>query len=160
MHLVSRRAQTVEIGGERFTFQEGEAIHTENSHKYTIPQFQALARTAGYEPHAVWTDAAALVLRASLRCDAVIGDHARRASSRELPRLKSPKPQPFGTFFSRSSSQVRALPSEGARQSPRGESEPPATTFGPFGSAERLNWLMPKKRLMKTSSQCRIVARS
>jgi hypothetical protein len=39
-----------------------------------------------------------------------------------------------------------ALPSEGARQSPRGESEPPAETFGPFGRAERLNWAKPKKR--------------
>jgi hypothetical protein len=26
-----------------------------------------------------------------------------------------------------------ALPSDGARQSPRGESDPPAATFGPFG---------------------------
>lgn len=60
MHLVSRRAQTVEIGGESFTFAEGEAIHTENSHKYTVPQFQDLARSAGYAPQAVWTDEASL----------------------------------------------------------------------------------------------------
>jgi hypothetical protein len=43
-----------------------------------------------------------------------------------------------------SSSQMRADMSEGARQSPRGDSEPPAETFGPFGSAERLNWLKEK----------------
>ena len=49
--------------------------------------------------------------------------------------------------------------SDGIRQSPRGDSEPPATTFGPLGSAERLNWLA-KKRWTKTSIQCRIVARS
>ena len=36
---------------------------------------------------------------------------------------------------------------------------PPALTFGPLGSADRLNWLA-KKRLTKTSSQLRTVARS
>ena len=30
--------------------------------------------------------------------------------------------------------------SDGARQSPRGERDPPFDTFGPFGIAERLNW--------------------
>ncbi|HEY5225169.1 MAG TPA: L-histidine N(alpha)-methyltransferase [Methylovirgula sp.] len=56
MHLVSRCAQIVEIGRDRFTFQDGETIHTEYSHKYTIPQFQDLAREAGYAAQAVWTD--------------------------------------------------------------------------------------------------------
>ena len=50
-----------------------------------------------------------------------------------------------------SSSQIRADMSDGARQSPRGDSEPPATTFGPFGSAERLNWLNEKNRCANTS---------
>jgi ArsR family transcriptional regulator, cadmium/lead-responsive transcriptional repressor len=44
-----------------------------------------------------------------------------------------------GTLRSISSSQMRALMSEGARQSPRGDSEPPCDTFGPLGSADRLN---------------------
>lgn len=39
-----------------------------------------------------------------------------------------------------SSSQIRADMSDGARQSPRGESAPPDDTFGPLGNAERLNW--------------------
>ncbi len=69
MHLVSRRAQTVEIGGERFAFKDGETIHTENSHKYTCDQFQALARAAGYAPKAVWTDEAEL-FSVHLLCDA------------------------------------------------------------------------------------------
>lgn len=56
MHLVSRRAQTVDIGRDRFTFEKGETIHTENSHKYTIAQFQDLAREAGYAPQNVWSD--------------------------------------------------------------------------------------------------------
>ncbi|MHB8886737.1 MAG: L-histidine N(alpha)-methyltransferase, partial [Methylovirgula sp.] len=60
MHLVSRRAQSVEVDGQRVSFAAGEAIHTENSHKYTISQFQALAHEAGYAPRAVWTDAAGL----------------------------------------------------------------------------------------------------
>ncbi len=56
MHLVSRSAQTVRIGGAQFEFQAGESIHTENSYKYSIESFQALARDAGYEPAACWTD--------------------------------------------------------------------------------------------------------
>jgi dimethylhistidine N-methyltransferase len=58
MHLVSRRAQTVTVAGERFDFEEGDSIHTENSYKYTVAGFQGLARCAGFEPAQVWTDAA------------------------------------------------------------------------------------------------------
>src|SRR5882762_1063838 len=57
-----------------------------------------------------------------------------------------------GTLPSSSSSQILALPSEGARQSPRGERLPPETTFGPLGNAERLYWLSSKKRTRKTRS--------
>lgn len=60
MHLVSRRRQTVEIGGHFFDFASGETIHTENSYKYTIDRFRALARKAGYVPSEAWTDAADL----------------------------------------------------------------------------------------------------
>ncbi len=56
MHLVSQRVQSVYIEGRRFDFEDGETIHTENSYKYTIPQFQQLARESGYSPVAVWTD--------------------------------------------------------------------------------------------------------
>ena len=58
-----------------------------------------------------------------------------------------------------SASQAVAPASDGIRQSPRGDSDPPALTFGPFGSAERLNWL-EKNRRTNTSSQRRTVARS
>ena len=61
---------------------------------------------------------------------------------------------------SSSASHAEAFPSDGARQSPRGESDPPALTFGPFGTAERLNCENPKKRFRNTSSQRRISARS
>jgi len=67
MHLVSRRAQTVEIGLDRCFFAAGESIHTENSHKYTLDGFAALAGDAGYETVAVWTDPAGLFSVHALR---------------------------------------------------------------------------------------------
>lgn len=57
MHLVSRRDQTAEVAGRRFRFRKGETIHTENSYKYTVRQFQDLARASGWLPARVWTDA-------------------------------------------------------------------------------------------------------
>ena len=51
-----------------------------------------------------------------------------------------------GTAASSSSSQTLAVASEGARQSPRGDSDPPDEIFGPLGKAERLNWLSSKNR--------------
>ncbi|MDM0053870.1 L-histidine N(alpha)-methyltransferase [Variovorax sp. J22R115] len=56
MHLVSRRAQTVTLDGQRFVFEEGETIHTENSHKFTVEGLRTLAVKAGFRPAAVWTD--------------------------------------------------------------------------------------------------------
>lgn len=56
MHLVSRRAQRVRVAGHAFDFDEGESLHTENSYKYTVNGFRALARRAGWAPQAVWTD--------------------------------------------------------------------------------------------------------
>lgn len=56
MYLVSRHSQEVRLGGGRFRFAAGERINTEYSYKYTVAGFQELARHAGYEPEAVWTD--------------------------------------------------------------------------------------------------------
>jgi uncharacterized SAM-dependent methyltransferase len=56
MHLKSTRRQVVGILGRLFHFGAGERIHTENSYKYTIGEFQALARSAGWQPTRVWTD--------------------------------------------------------------------------------------------------------
>ena len=39
------------------TSARGETIHTENSYKYTVDSFRALARGAGWLPDGVWTDA-------------------------------------------------------------------------------------------------------
>jgi dimethylhistidine N-methyltransferase len=56
MHLVSKRPQTVSVDGRQILFREGETIHTENSYKYHIDEFQELARSVGYESCEVWTD--------------------------------------------------------------------------------------------------------
>ena len=60
MHLVSRRAQEIRVLGRRFRFESGESIHTENSYKYSVMEFHALARRAGLQPRQVWLDAAHL----------------------------------------------------------------------------------------------------
>jgi L-histidine Nalpha-methyltransferase len=60
MHLESVYSQFVHVAGRRFDFKPGETIHTENSYKYTVPEFQALARRSGFEPQQVWSDAQTL----------------------------------------------------------------------------------------------------
>ena len=57
MHLVSRSWQTVEVLGRKFGFAAGESIHTENSYKYSLPRFEALARRAGWQHVQFWSDA-------------------------------------------------------------------------------------------------------
>ncbi len=56
MHLASLRRQKVRILGKCFGFRAGETIHTENSYKYTVESFAALARGAGWTTGAVWSD--------------------------------------------------------------------------------------------------------
>jgi dimethylhistidine N-methyltransferase len=60
MHLVSLAPQAVNIGNHRFAFEAGESIHTENSYKYSIAGFQALARAAGFRGEEVWLDSRGL----------------------------------------------------------------------------------------------------
>ena len=57
MHLLCLKAQEVTIRGRAIRFSAGETIHTENSCKYTVAEFQALARTKGFDPVECWTDA-------------------------------------------------------------------------------------------------------
>jgi dimethylhistidine N-methyltransferase len=56
MHLVSRRPQTVRVGGVAIHFAEGETIHTENSYKFTEDGVRALAEAAGWAVRACWFD--------------------------------------------------------------------------------------------------------
>ncbi|MDR6354303.1 putative SAM-dependent methyltransferase [Pseudomonas psychrotolerans] len=48
------------LEGQRFTFREGERLHTENSYKYSLDGFRALAEDAGFRQVRVWTDNAKL----------------------------------------------------------------------------------------------------
>lgn len=70
MHLVSRREQCANIGERCFEFREGESIHTENSYKYTVDEFAALAGSAGFRLEDVWTDRRSLF---SVQCYSVVG---------------------------------------------------------------------------------------
>jgi len=56
MHLISLKNQKVSVGAHRFTFERGESIHTENSYKYSVDGFRALAARAGYAGRKVWMD--------------------------------------------------------------------------------------------------------
>ena len=56
IHLVSRRSQRVQIAGRTFVFSAGERLHIENSHKYDLEGFAALAQEAGFVWHTAWTD--------------------------------------------------------------------------------------------------------
>jgi dimethylhistidine N-methyltransferase len=56
MHLVSSREQTVTVGAHAFHFRRGESIHTESSYKYSVAQFQSLAREAGFTAAHSWVD--------------------------------------------------------------------------------------------------------
>jgi dimethylhistidine N-methyltransferase len=56
MHLRATRPLALQLGGESYVFHEGETLHTEHSHKYTVQGFQALAARAGFKPGKVWTD--------------------------------------------------------------------------------------------------------
>ena len=56
MHLESRKKQTVDILDRSFCFRAGERIHTENSYKYSVPEFRSIAQRAGWRTLAAWTD--------------------------------------------------------------------------------------------------------
>ena len=55
-YLVSQREQTATVAGVPFRFDDGERIHTENSHKYTVEGFAEEAAGAGFELKRAWTD--------------------------------------------------------------------------------------------------------
>lgn len=56
MHLKSLSHQDIRIGTQTFNFLKGESLHTENSYKYTVEEFQSLAKRSGWQPKALWTD--------------------------------------------------------------------------------------------------------
>jgi dimethylhistidine N-methyltransferase len=56
MHLVATATQVVRIDGRCFNFKAGESIHTENSYKFGVEEFQTLAAEAGLATMRVWQD--------------------------------------------------------------------------------------------------------
>ena len=56
MHLVSRAAQRVRVGGAAFAFRAGETIHTENSYKYDLGELTHRAARSGLHVRETWTD--------------------------------------------------------------------------------------------------------
>ncbi len=56
MHIESVKRQRA-CAGDMFAFRDGETIHTENSCKYSVGEFQALAMRAGWQPEVCFTDA-------------------------------------------------------------------------------------------------------
>ena len=56
MHLVCTRNTRLVIDNKPFAFHLGDSIHTENSYKYTLDEFQKLADRAGFDVEEVWTD--------------------------------------------------------------------------------------------------------
>jgi dimethylhistidine N-methyltransferase len=55
MHLESLREQVVDLGGVKRRFARGETIHTENSYKYTAPEFERLLAGSGFASVRQWS---------------------------------------------------------------------------------------------------------
>ncbi|MDX1672665.1 MAG: L-histidine N(alpha)-methyltransferase [Balneolaceae bacterium] len=55
MHLECKKEQTVHINGEAISFERGETIHTENSYKYSLDEFEELL-SGIFTVESVWTD--------------------------------------------------------------------------------------------------------
>ena len=56
MHLLSLKSQTVHLNGVAYAFEQGETLHTEYSHKFTIASIEQAAHSAGMQVAAFWTD--------------------------------------------------------------------------------------------------------
>ncbi len=56
LYVQSLADQSATVSGRQFHFSAGERIHTENSYKYSIDEFRALATRAGFQPIHTWTD--------------------------------------------------------------------------------------------------------
>lgn len=58
MYIRSKRKQAVSIAklGMRLQLEEGELIHTEHSHKYTLPGIREMLEVGGLETRRIWQD--------------------------------------------------------------------------------------------------------
>ena len=57
MHLEAKRDVSFTVDGARFGIEQGESIHTENSHKYDLRGIRLLLRAGGWSPVADYSDA-------------------------------------------------------------------------------------------------------
>jgi dimethylhistidine N-methyltransferase len=57
LYIRSLKEQSAVIAGRRFSFAAGEMMHTENSYKYAVDEFRALAAHAGFAALETWRDA-------------------------------------------------------------------------------------------------------
>lgn len=55
MHLVSTEEHKISVNGKTFHFEKGETIHTENSYKFTVEEFESLIKSF-YKLKKVWKD--------------------------------------------------------------------------------------------------------
>jgi uncharacterized SAM-dependent methyltransferase len=55
MHLESVREQVVDLGSVKRRFARGETIHTENSYKYSAPEFERLLADSGFATVHKWS---------------------------------------------------------------------------------------------------------
>jgi len=55
IYIRSLMNQIVTVAGRRFMFAFGERLHVEYSYKFSVEEFQALARRAGFRPVQCWT---------------------------------------------------------------------------------------------------------
>jgi dimethylhistidine N-methyltransferase len=67
IYVRSLRDQTVTVAGRRFTFAEGERVHTEYSYKYDDTDIAVLARRGGFSIAHTWADPDRLFAVAFLR---------------------------------------------------------------------------------------------
>ncbi len=56
MYLLALEDQVIRINGRQFDIAAGEAIHTENSHKYTHADLERVASRAGFAVTQTWID--------------------------------------------------------------------------------------------------------
>jgi L-histidine Nalpha-methyltransferase len=56
MHLRAVKPTAIMVNGREFVFAEGETLHTENSHKYSVARLEELIEQTPWRLDEVWTD--------------------------------------------------------------------------------------------------------
>ena len=82
MHLVALAKQTRRTRAAPLPLRRGETIHTENSYKYSVEEFGALAREGGLPRQKTWTDRRGLFALFGLSAE--FGDGALTPATRSF----------------------------------------------------------------------------